>query len=358
LSSGDDFVIAENVDQVPTSDYPPPPLQRGSEDHEEEGIEAGLGWVFISPPCLGLSNFPTISIKKTDVEILDQVSGCLYGFKIGEEIQIQIENPDGTISTDVQEFHKYHKWSWMIMPSDPVGEYTVTVIQGERVASATINVTYATKPKIFLLNKIAPPGTTFQFALAGFLSDQPLYLYHEDNCKEHEHKGCWYLITQIPPPIVDSFGEALYEFKTLTNDPPGTYLLYSSILTTSHSVTANDVFRISQQMLIKPADGAILDNGRTDRLDNIIWEFDWSDYEDALKYHLYVIHPEATSPLIDESTIKESNFDYLCESCYIIDENRFDWTWKIRAFVNGRWEDWSETRRFDVEPVNTDPPSP
>lgn len=30
------------------------------------------------------------------------------------------------------------------------------------------------------------------------------------------------------------------------------------------------------------------------------------------------------------------------------------WTWGVRAFVNGQWNEWSDTRHFDVEAPNTD----
>jgi hypothetical protein len=29
----------------------------------------------------------------------------------------------------------------------------------------------------------------------------------------------------------------------------------------------------------------------------------------------------------------------------------YGWTWKVRAYVDGRWGDWSETRIFNVYPV-------
>lgn len=113
--------------------------------------------------------------------------------------------------------------------------------------------------------------------------------------------------------------------------------------------------------LISPENGALLDNGRTDRLDRIIWDFDWSDVKNATLYHLYVIHQGSQYPVIN-CLISESSYHHESVSSYIINENRFDWRWKVRgcrvdnneSYVYGPW---SEERTFDVEPVNTDPPS-
>ena len=109
--------------------------------------------------------------------------------------------------------------------------------------------------------------------------------------------------------------------------------------------------------LISPEEGAVLDNGRTDGLDDIVWDFDWSDCAGATQYHLYVIHAGAGLPMIDDSNISSSSYHYVGHG-YIIDQNRYNWTWKVRAKVDGQWGGWSGTRTFDVEPVNSDPSSP
>jgi hypothetical protein len=111
------------------------------------------------------------------------------------------------------------------------------------------------------------------------------------------------------------------------------------------------------QLISPPAYGAMLDNGRTDRLDDIVWDFDWSDVPGASHYHLYVIHSGSWIPVIDRPDLTQSSFHDVSPGAYIIDANRFAWTWKVRAKVDGVWGDWSPVRTFDVEPVNTDPPS-
>lgn len=104
--------------------------------------------------------------------------------------------------------------------------------------------------------------------------------------------------------------------------------------------------------LISPEDNEILDNGRTDFMDYMVWDFDWSDVEGATRYHLFVINPLGF-PYI--------NYDYITSSSYHLESRGYQtsdglegWTWGVRAFVNGQWNEWSDTRHFDVEPPNTD----
>jgi len=108
-------------------------------------------------------------------------------------------------------------------------------------------------------------------------------------------------------------------------------------------------------ILIEPAEGAILDNGRFDRQDSIDWFFDWSEVPGAERYHLFVMGENATIPVIDNAEITSSSYRNGCEGCYIIESNRFRWRWRVRARVNGAWCDWSAERLFDVEPADTDP---
>ena len=109
-------------------------------------------------------------------------------------------------------------------------------------------------------------------------------------------------------------------------------------------------------ILISPEEGAVLDNGRYDRRDDIVWDFDWLNVTGATKYNLYVKHTGALYPVIDIG-VYGSSYHHVSEGSYIINSNRFNWKWKVRAFIDDMWSDWSEVRSFDVEPINTDPPS-
>jgi hypothetical protein len=108
--------------------------------------------------------------------------------------------------------------------------------------------------------------------------------------------------------------------------------------------------------LISPEEGAVLDNGRTDKKDYIKWHFSWAYVSGASMYRLYVKHVGAKYPVIDRDVF---NVSYNSEEygAYVANRNRFNWKWKVRAYVYDMWCDWSEERSFNVEPVNTDPPS-
>jgi len=106
--------------------------------------------------------------------------------------------------------------------------------------------------------------------------------------------------------------------------------------------------------LISPMQGAVLDNGRFDKMDDIIWDFDWGDCPNTSMYHLYVIHTGATIPVIDTNNTNNSSYHHVCSQCYIADNNRNGWTWKVRAYINGQWGEWSEIRTFSAEPANSD----
>jgi hypothetical protein len=90
----------------------------------------------------------------------------------------------------------------------------------------------------------------------------------------------------------------------------------------------------------------------------MVWDFDWSDCEGATQYHLYVAsHLSLDHPVIDDDEVPMSAYHEVWSGSYVIDQNRFGWVWKVRAMVGGQWGEWSELRTFDVEPVDSDPPS-
>jgi len=106
-------------------------------------------------------------------------------------------------------------------------------------------------------------------------------------------------------------------------------------------------------LLLSPAEGEVMDNGCSNSSDPTVWDFNWTDVAGAESYHLYVRGASATVPLIDYSVLPRS--EYQSEtSGYIINSNRYSWYWQVRAMVNGVWNDWTEVRHFDVEPLNTD----
>ena len=105
--------------------------------------------------------------------------------------------------------------------------------------------------------------------------------------------------------------------------------------------------------LYYPPEGSLLDNGRTDHLDSVVWDFRWPEVKSASKYNLYVINQAALNPIIDME-LSRTTYHHARWGGYISDRNRYGWVWKVRAMVDGKWLDWSPLINFDIEPVNTD----
>ena len=106
-------------------------------------------------------------------------------------------------------------------------------------------------------------------------------------------------------------------------------------------------------VLQSPAEGAVMDNGRIDHTDPVVWDFDWSDCPDADRYHLYVVAPGATVPLINVHSSQSSSYRHH-SSMYVRNDWLAGWRWQVRAEVDGEWGKWSGIRTFDVEPPDTD----
>lgn len=105
--------------------------------------------------------------------------------------------------------------------------------------------------------------------------------------------------------------------------------------------------------LLSPSNGVILDNSCEDLSNEMTWEFDWEDFPGASRYHLFVMHRGSAFPAIN-SEIVISEFTSTGTGGYIVDQNLTNWFWRVRAFVDGNWTEWSEERSFKVEPLNTD----
>jgi hypothetical protein len=85
----------------------------------------------------------------------------------------------------------------------------------------------------------------------------------------------------------------------------------------------------------------VLDNGRTDRNDAVVWDFDWSDVPGATQYHLWVIGSQAIIPVVNGKTTT-SSFHSERQGSIIGGWNRFGLTWKVSTEVDGQWSEWSE----------------
>lgn len=105
-----------------------------------------------------------------------------------------------------------------------------------------------------------------------------------------------------------------------------------------------------------PSNGDILDNGCQSQDDDVEWNFNWNDCQNATKYHLYVRDRGRNVPMIDEDNITSSSYSFR-EAMFVPDEAISDWYCRVRAFVNGSWTDWSSEIDFSLEPLNTDCPT-
>jgi len=105
--------------------------------------------------------------------------------------------------------------------------------------------------------------------------------------------------------------------------------------------------------LSSPPEGAELDNGCLSRTDPQVWEFDWSDVRAATRYQLFVQRVSSAFPVIN-TVMLSSSYTHSSPGAYVIDGNRFNWQWKVRAELNGTVGEYSQTRTFSVEPLNTD----
>lgn len=105
-------------------------------------------------------------------------------------------------------------------------------------------------------------------------------------------------------------------------------------------------------VLLSPAQNEVMDNGCDPVVNEIEWMFTWKPVAGATSYQIYVIHEGALNPATNDQT--SNSFWHDSEEGFILPENTTNWKWRVRAFKNGTWFDWSVERTFSVEPLNTD----
>jgi len=156
--------------------------------------------------------------------------------------------------------------------------------------------------------------------------------------------------------VIDELDPGVYSVDAVVRDADGNDLLYGGPeeveVKAGQQASVFIVLTQTVPELISPDNGAVLDNGCSNQSNLIIWDFDWTAVSGATSYNLFVISSCASLPVIDE-VITDSDFHYVNDG-YILNQNRLDRTWKVRAGFSGQWGHWSETRTFDVEPLDTD----
>ena len=96
-----------------------------------------------------------------------------------------------------------------------------------------------------------------------------------------------------------------------------------------------------------------MDNGCSNRQNGILWEFDWDECAGAESYEIIIKQRNDPLGAVERAGLHTSSFTLL-ENKIVSEELRLDWTWKVRATVNGVVGDFSPERNFTVEPLNTD----
>lgn len=106
---------------------------------------------------------------------------------------------------------------------------------------------------------------------------------------------------------------------------------------------------------LEPIAGAVVDNGRTDRDDDLEWRFRWTPVAGATGYRLCVVPPTGDRMAIDVVTTVPHHL-VLQPGAYVADGERNAWAWAVRARLGSAWGPWSSVRTFTVEPVDSDAP--
>ena len=109
-------------------------------------------------------------------------------------------------------------------------------------------------------------------------------------------------------------------------------------------------------VLISPAHHESVDNGRIDRRDRVTWDFSWTDCPGA-RYHIIISNAKAMYPVLDARDVDQPSYRRDACGSYVIGDNRSGWRWRVRASVSGAWGNWSSEGAFDVEPLDSDPPT-
>ncbi|EDP94844.1 hypothetical protein KAOT1_01420 [Kordia algicida OT-1] len=112
--------------------------------------------------------------------------------------------------------------------------------------------------------------------------------------------------------------------------------------------------------LNSPQSNASLANGIESRNASFSWDFDWEDVPNAEQYEIVIIHPNNNKKSILKNT-PVSRYQ-LVQRGGLKNNELIGWKWKVRAFINGSYRDWSATRTFNVKqakkqstPVNPPP---
>lgn len=101
-------------------------------------------------------------------------------------------------------------------------------------------------------------------------------------------------------------------------------------------------------ILEAPAAKAVLPNGAMNQKVEMVWAFRWKPVAGAVWYEIIVSHQGSTIPLVSKK-VAVTNYRHASRG-YVATMNLSNWSWKVRAQVEGIWQPWSEVRPFSVQP--------
>lgn len=107
---------------------------------------------------------------------------------------------------------------------------------------------------------------------------------------------------------------------------------------------------------MRPDWSDLMDNGCDGGGDGVDWEFQWSPVPRAARYHLQAWSVGPGSPALDDSTITGNFYRRTEPLAFVRESMRIGWRWRVRAFADGAWSEWSRETVFDFEPPGTDCP--
>jgi hypothetical protein len=137
-------------------------------------------------------------------------------------------------------------WPWPVPEAGPlpaVGTYTVTASQAGQASGAaastvttTVSIVAPTQPRVLVLPRFGPPGTSFRIFLGGFKpnSDVFLRLYRcvlrpqcEQNQTDSSGPANHVFATSLGPIKTDASGQATYTLRSQPTDPKTEFAVFS-----------------------------------------------------------------------------------------------------------------------------------
>ena len=104
-----------------------------------------------------------------------------------------------------------------------------------------------------------------------------------------------------------------------------------------------------------PVPGAVLDNGRTDGRDGVVWDFAWNERPGATDYDVEVARAGAGFGSLVANGIAGSPHRHVSCGGDFPDVNRLGWSWRVRAHSGARFGAWSGALPFDIERAGLGP---